>query len=100
MPSFAKGLPRLAVLAAAIAGFCLVPPELLAQGPNLCLWRHLFHIAACPGCGSTRALAAFFHGHPGEALAYNRNVIVTAPGFLGLLLHDALMALRRYRPTP
>ena len=100
MPSFAKGLPRVFILSAAIAGFCLVPPEMLAKGPNLCLWRHLFHIAACPGCGSTRALAAFFHGHPREALAYNRNVIVTAPAFLGLLVHDALMALRRFRPTP
>jgi hypothetical protein len=99
MPSFAKGVPRIFVLMAAVAGFCLVPPELLAKGPNLCLWRHLFHLAACPACGSTRALAAFFHGHPREALAYNRNVIVTAPGFLGLLVHDVVIALRRLNQT-
>jgi Protein of unknown function (DUF2752) len=95
MPSFVHGVPRLFLLMAAVAAFCLAPPEWLAKGPNLCLWRHLFHIAACPACGSTRALAAFFHGHPRQALAYNRNVIVTAPAFCGLLLHDSLLALKR-----
>ena len=98
MPPFARGIPRLLVLMAAITGFCLLPPELLSRSPNLCLWRHLFHLAACPACGSTRALAAFFHGHLRQAFAYNRNVVVTAPGFLGLLLQDALSALRRCWP--
>jgi Protein of unknown function (DUF2752) len=92
--TFAQGIPRFAVLLAALLGFCLVPPELLARGPDLCLWRHLFNIAACPACGSTRALAAFFHGHLHQALAYNRNVLVTAPCLLTLLVRD-LAALAR-----
>jgi len=88
MPSFAKGIPRWAVLAGALGVFALVSPETLAHGPDLCLWRHLFHLSACPACGSTRALAAFFHGHFGQALAFNRNIVVTAPLLVGLLLDD------------
>jgi Protein of unknown function (DUF2752) len=92
--TFAQGIPRLAVLLAALTGFCLVPPQFLARGPDLCVWRHLFHVAACPACGSTRALAAFFHGHFRLALAYNRNVVATAPGLLAMLAQD-LAALAR-----
>lgn len=88
MPGFAKGIPRLAILLCAVLGFCLIPPELLDRGPNLCLWRHLFHLAACPSCGSTRALAAFFHGNLRQALAYNRNVVITAPTIICMLAKD------------
>jgi Protein of unknown function (DUF2752) len=94
---FAQGIPRAAVLLTALLGVCLVPPELLARGPDLCLWRHLFHIAACPACGSTRALAAFFHGHFHQALAYNRNVVLTAPGLLIMLIQDLAAVARRLR---
>ncbi len=88
MPLFAKGVLRLPVLLAALAACCLVPPETLALGPNLCLWCHLFHLSACPACGSTRALAAFFHGRFSQAAALNLNVIITAPGLLALLARD------------
>jgi Protein of unknown function (DUF2752) len=97
MAPFAHRVPRLVILLAAVASLCLVPPDLLAKGPNLCVWRHLFHIAACPSCGSTRALCAFFHGHFRAALAYNRNVVVTAPVLLGLLLQDSAAFLKRFR---
>ena len=80
------------VLSLALAVFVTVPPEVLAQGPDICLWKHLFHLTACPACGSTRALAAFFHGNLAQALAYNRNVLVTGPLLIGLLLHDAVSA--------
>ncbi len=88
MQPFAKGIPRLAVLAVLVVGFCLVSPETLARGPELCLWRWLFHLDACPACGSTRALAAFFHGRFADALAFNRNVVVTAPVLLAMLADD------------
>lgn len=94
MPAFARGLPRVLIVGGALLGLCLVRPEVLDKGPNLCLWRHLFHLAACPSCGSTRALAAFFHGRFHHALTYNRNVVVTAPTLLGLLIKD-LAALAR-----
>jgi hypothetical protein len=95
MPIFAKGVPRWVVLAVAVGTFLVVPPERFAQGPELCLWRHLFHLAACPACGSMRALAAFFHGRFAVALAFNRNVVITAPGLVALLALDLLHLLRR-----
>ena len=78
-----------------VTGFCILPPEALSRGPDLCLWRKLLHLAACPACGSTRALAAFFHGRFGDALAYNRNVLVTAPLLVMLAAKDALTVLRK-----
>jgi len=92
---FARGIPRLPLLLAAVAALCLIPPEVLARGPHLCLWSWLFHLRACPACGSTRALAAFFHGQFAPALAFNRNVIVTAPVLLGLTVLDSLRLARR-----
>jgi hypothetical protein len=44
-----------------------------------------------------RALAAFFHGQWGDALAYNRNVLVTAPGLIVLAAKDAFGVIRRVR---
>ena len=87
-----KALLRLAP-GIALAAFCLLPPELVSRGPDLCLWRRLLHLAACPACGSTRALAAFFHGRFGEAWAYNANVLVTAPLLLVLAAKDIFRLL-------
>jgi hypothetical protein len=95
MAIFAKGIARWVVLSVALAVFVLVPPEMLGQGPDICLWKHLFRLTACPACGSTRALAAFFHGRFSDALAFNRNVIVTAPCLLGLLGRDTLLLVRK-----
>jgi hypothetical protein len=94
MAVFSKGISRWMVFSLAVAVFLVVPPEVLAQGPDICLWKHLFRLAACPACGSTRALAAFFHGHLAQALAHNRNVIVTGPLMVGLLLHDVFTGLK------
>jgi len=96
MALFAQGIARWKVLAIAVAALAAVPPEVLARGPDVCLWKHLLHLSACPACGSTRALAAFFHGHLRQALAYNRNVVVTAPLLLGMLLSDAARAVRNH----
>jgi len=90
MALFCRGVPRLLPVAIMIAGFCLLPPEAFSRGPDLCLWKSLFHLGACPACGSLHALAAFFHGRFGEALAYNRNVLITAPGLVALAVGDAL----------
>ena len=95
MAIFSSGIPRWMMLSIALAVFVAVPPEMLARGPDICLWKHLFRLAACPACGSTRALAAFFHGNLTQALAYNRNVLVTGPLLLILLAQDAAHLLRR-----
>lgn len=97
---FAKGLPRLAVLVPVIAAFCLIPPDLLARGPDLCVWRHLFHLAACPACGTTRALAAFFHGDVARAWRFNHNVVITGPGLILLFGLDAVRLLRKILAPP
>jgi hypothetical protein len=94
---FSSGIARLPVLLLTLTLFGLIPPENLARGPDLCLWRHLFHLAACPACGTTRALAAFFHGQFTQALSFNLNVLITAPALLILLAADLLHFLRRYR---
>jgi hypothetical protein len=90
-----KGMPRWLVLSLALAFFVLVPPEVLGRGPDICVWKHLFRLTACPACGSARALAAFFHGNLLQALAYNRNVLATGPLLLLLLTQDAVRLLRR-----
>ncbi len=100
MPVFSRGLPRLAFLLGALAAFCLISPETLSRGPDLCLWRNLFHLSACPACGSTRALAAFFHGRFLDALAYNRNVTLTAPGMLALIGADLVRWIRKTDRPP
>jgi len=78
-----------------VAGFCLLPPEALSRGPDLCLWRAFFHLGSCPACGSLYALAAFFHGRFNGALAYNRNVLVTGPALMALTGRDAFSFVRR-----
>ena len=97
MATFAQGLPRGPILVAALAALVLIPPELFGRGPDLCLWRHLFRLEACPACGSTRALSAFFHGHFAAALALNRNVVVTAPLLVGLMVEDLVRLVGKAR---
>ncbi len=95
MKPFCAGIPRWVVLTLALVAFVVLPPEAFALGPDICVWKHLFGLSACPACGSTRALAAFFHGHIAQALAYNRNVILTAPTLIGLLAGDIIAGIRR-----
>jgi hypothetical protein len=40
-------------------------------------------------------LAAFFHGRFGDALAYNRNVLITGPGLVAVALEDAYGLVRK-----
>src|ERR1700682_2728603 len=93
--SFSQGLPRWAILLPGIALLCMLSPETLSRGPNLCVWRYLFHLSACPACGTTRALAAFFHGQFSQALVFNRNILVTAPCLISLLTLDLFHLTRR-----
>ena len=95
MAPFSRGVLRRLALGIVVAGFCLLPPEAVSRGPDLCLWHRLLHLANCPACGSTRALAAFFHGRLGDALAFNRNVLVTAPLLVMLAAKDVFSVIRR-----
>ena len=95
MALFCRGVPRLVAVGLVVTGFCILPPEVLSRGPDLCLWRELLHVSTCPACGSMRALTAFFHGRLGDALAYNRNVLVTAPLLLMLAAKDLFSFLTK-----
>jgi hypothetical protein len=92
---FCRGVPRLLAVAIVVAGLCLLPPEALSRGFDLCLWRALFHLRACPACGTLHALAALFHGRFGDALTYNRNVLITGPGLLALAVEDGHGLVRK-----
>jgi hypothetical protein len=46
-------------------------------------------------------LSAFFHGQFAAALAFNPNVVVTAPLLVGLLVEDLVRLVRKIRiPRP
>ncbi|MFB3922089.1 MAG: DUF2752 domain-containing protein [Terriglobia bacterium] len=99
MPAFCQGVPRWLVLSAVAGLLALLPSEALAHGPVFCLWRNLFHLPACPACGTTRALGAFLHGDFSGAVAFNPNVMVTGPLLLALLLLDTGRMLKRISQT-
>jgi hypothetical protein len=70
---------NLAVLAG-IAGAALLyrfPPEKYSFYPVCPVYRYL-HLY-CPGCGSTRALAALLHGRVIEAMHYNPLFVALVP---------------------
>lgn len=62
------------------------PPEKYSFYPVCPVYRYL-HLF-CPGCGSTRALAALLHGRVIEAMHYNPLFVALVP----LLLAFAAMA--------
>jgi hypothetical protein len=53
------------------------PPELYSFYPQ-CPLHHYFGIL-CPGCGTTRALAALLHGNLNEALRLNTLTTLLLP---------------------
>jgi hypothetical protein len=53
-------------------------------------WLHLY----CPGCGSTRAMAALLHGRVDEALHYNAMAIAFLPAALAFFGVSYLRAVR------
>lgn len=84
----------LALLLAAIAAVLLrlFPPWLYAIYPvcpirALTGWR-------CPGCGSTRALAALLSGRFGDAVHYNPLAVILWPVLVALALAELYSALR------
>jgi len=57
------------------------PPAVYSFYPR-CPVHEYLHLQ-CPGCGSTRALAALLHGHVAEALHFNALFAVLLPFLAG-----------------
>ena len=100
MRSLFHDAARAALTVLVLLAFCLIPLDTWMRAPDLCLWRHFFHLNACPACGSTRALVSFFHGEWSAAWKYNANVVITAPGLLALVVSHSLSLWRKIRSTP
>ena len=99
MRTFSHDVVWAALVLLALGAFCLIPLDTWMRAPDFCLWRRFFHLAACPACGSTRALVSFFHGEWYAAWKYNVNVVVTAPGLVALVVSHSLSLGRRIRST-
>ena len=83
------------LVAVAFAAGVLVrfPPTQYSFYPQCPVYR-LLHLQ-CPGCGTTRALAALLHGHIIEALRLNAlTTVMLVPGFV-----YAAICYRRYIGT-
>ena len=75
-----------AVSAVVLLLLAAIPMDTLSGLPLVCPFKRFFGID-CYGCGMTRALSAFLHGHVQTALALNRGVLLVLPllAFIALL---------------
>jgi hypothetical protein len=83
------------LFAAASALLLCFPPSRYAFYPQCPIYQYL-HLQ-CPGCGTTRALAALLHGHLLEALRLN--ALTTLTIFL-VAVYAILCYRRMYRGEP
>jgi len=86
------------LLAAGCAMLLRFPPTEYTFYPE-CPIHHFFGIL-CPGCGTTRALAALLHGHIAEALAFNALTTLLAPVALLWTLLSYLLRRCLTQPPP
>ncbi len=86
---FASMLAALAFLAVVLVRF---PPDRYAIYP-VCPIYHYLHLQ-CPGCGTTRALAALLHGHIAEAFHLNPFTTLLLPLALPYMAHHHLEAVQ------
>lgn len=72
-----RAVAPLAVAALAASLLLLFPPQRYTFYPQCPIYRYL-HLK-CPGCGTTRALAALLHGDIAEALRLNALTTLLMP---------------------
>lgn len=86
---------NLVAVCAATACYLLLrfPPATSSFYPRcpVFTWLHLY----CPGCGSTRALAALLHGRLLEAMQWNAMVVLLLPFATFFFVTSYWRALRR-----
>jgi hypothetical protein len=73
---FGANLVAVGVIGTAVLLFKF-PPSQYSLYPGCPVFRYL-HLY-CPGCGSTRALAALLHGHVADAMYYNPLFVMLLP---------------------
>ena len=72
------------ILTAGLLIVFFLPTDFLFHSPNsFCIHKNLLH-SDCPGCGMTRALNCFLHGHFRQALIFNLGI---APLTLVIVQH-------------
>ncbi|MBS1800308.1 MAG: DUF2752 domain-containing protein [Acidobacteria bacterium] len=74
---FSQAAAPLALLALAAVILLRFPPEQYGFYPQCPI--HRFAGVLCPGCGTTRALAALLHGELGDALRLNALTVLLLP---------------------
>ncbi|HZY61934.1 MAG TPA: DUF2752 domain-containing protein [Edaphobacter sp.] len=77
MAKIVRAAVPLVLTALCAAVLFLFPPEKYSFYPQCPIYR-LLHVQ-CPGCGTTRALAALLHGHIAEALRFNALTTLLMP---------------------
>ena len=90
---FTQAAAPVALLALAAALLLRFPPEQYSFYPQ-CPIHHYFGIL-CPGCGTTRALAALLHGNLGEAFRLNALTMLLLPIAIGYAVTGYLRLLAR-----
>jgi hypothetical protein len=75
--TIARAVAPLALVTFAATVLLLFPPVQYSFYPQCPIYKYL-HLE-CPGCGTTRALAALVHGRLAEAFYFNALVILLLP---------------------
>jgi hypothetical protein len=88
---FAKGAAAWASVGAPAALLLRFPPDRYSFYPRCPIYTYL-HLQ-CPGCGTTRALAALLHGHISTALHLNPLTTLLIPVALLYTAHRSVQGL-------
>jgi hypothetical protein len=88
----ANSAPAAAILASVLAALAFLAVVLLRFPPDryaiypVCPIYYYLHLQ-CPGCGTTRALAALLHGHIAEAFHLNPFTTLLLPLVVAYMAH-------------
>ncbi len=85
-------LVRTVLLGVTFLLLAVIPPEVLAHFPSICVFKNLFGFE-CAGCGMTRAVSSVLHLDLTSAMVHNQLVVVVVPLLLGVFLVDLLRLL-------
>jgi len=82
---------QVVAVALVVAWVVCAPQSFLAVSP-VCLWKSVFHVHYCPGCGLTRAMIAAIHGQWRMAWTLNPLVVVVGPLLVFIYIQTTINA--------